>query len=293
MPYYPYVVHQPANYPLGATPPALVMLGGTGSRGSDVNMLKEWSTWNGSGKRLKEYLIGNETFAEAAKTVGEQFLVITLIAPNETSTEWRTEDIKPVLADAASKYQFDQDRLYLAGFSMGAREAWRLLKDDPNYWAAAVMCAGEPEDTVGLEALVNMPIHHYQGEQDFVSPAEHAYKAQEALEAAGSTSITLTVVPGVAHNSMADAPWQQEMFAWLLEQNKNNHTTLAIPASAVSASGSSIPSDVEETVSGAVQPATTDGAALGAVDQPESSALQTSLSLLLVGASAFAVSLIA
>lgn len=76
-------------------------------------------------------------------------------------TEWRTEDIKPVLADAASKYQFDQDRLYLAGFSMGAREAWRLLKDDPNYWAAAVMCAGEPEDTVGLEALVNMPIHQY------------------------------------------------------------------------------------------------------------------------------------
>lgn len=35
------VVHKPANYPLGATPPALVMLGGTGSRGNDTNMLKE------------------------------------------------------------------------------------------------------------------------------------------------------------------------------------------------------------------------------------------------------------
>lgn len=64
-----------------------------------------------------------------------------------------------MIEDAATKYQFDQDRLYLAGFSMGGREAWRLLKDDPTYWAAAVITAGEPEDTVGLEALVNMPIH--------------------------------------------------------------------------------------------------------------------------------------
>lgn len=90
-----------------------------------------------------------------------------------------------------------------------------------------------------------------------------------------------------------DTAWQQEVFAWLLEQNKNNHTAIAIPASAVSASGSIVPSDVEATISSAVQPATTDNAAIGAVDQPESSALQTSLSLLLVGASAFAISLIA
>lgn len=139
--------------------------------------------------------------------------------------EWRTEHIKPVVEDARSKYTFDNDRLYLAGFSMGAREAWRLLKNDTEYWTAAVICAGEPESLDGIDVVRDIPIRHYQGDrksnaspmcvslayfdaslsptEDYVSIAEHAYQTQEALDAVQGHS-QLIIVNGTSHNSMAD-----------------------------------------------------------------------------------------
>lgn len=122
----------------------------------------------------------------------------------------------------------------------------------------------------------------------------------------------MILLPGVAHNSMADirafpahmallctndclsaAAFQLEMFDWLLAQNKNNHTQLIAPAASASVSASDIIIMGEESASasGALQPASTDDAQVKAVDQ--SGALRNTFSLAVLGASAFVISLLA
>lgn len=123
----------------------------------------------------------------------------------------------------------------------------------------------------------------------------------------------MILLPGVAHNSMADirafpalvlllrtndclsrcSAFQIEMFDWLLAQNKNNHTQLIAPATSASVSASDIIIMGEESASAssALQPASTDDAQVKAVDQ--SGALRNTFSLAVVGASAFVISLLA
>lgn len=242
VPYYPYVVHLPVS-PATTPPPAILFLHGTGSRGppSEMDLL---CTWNGIGRRLLEYNSNNITVSSAL--IAEQFLSIMPIAPNETLTEWRIEYIQPIVEKVRSDYGFDNNRLYLSGYSMGARDSWNLLLNDTTYWTAAAISAGEPQTTNGLEALINIPIRHYQGSLDYVSPIQYSNATQNAIVADGGSEIELIIEQNVSHNSMADAPFYADLFNWFLIQNKNNSVSTNVTSNGTTsssmASGSAISS---------------------------------------------------
>ncbi|KAH8924243.1 alpha/beta-hydrolase [Atractiella rhizophila] len=224
--------------PAGNSPPAKpalnLFLHGTGSVGDfgemDVKLL-----YNGPGRRIKEYYDGNITVA--SKLAAEQFLTVMPIHPNDTFypdvPEWNLGRVKAVLDFVQQNYDYDQDRVYLTGYSMGARDGWKMAIAYPTSFAAVALSAGEPDNTTDFRPLLNIPIMHYAGTKDYegASNVARANETQRLIEALGGTKVELTIIQGPdpaispAHNQMANAPFFEDHFNWLLSKSLSGATS--------------------------------------------------------------------
>ena len=73
---------------------------------------------------------------------------IITIAPNDPKyAGWSLSEIKDVnkLVDSiANEYNVDKNKIYILGFSGGARAAWTMISAKPGYYSSAVMISGKP-----------------------------------------------------------------------------------------------------------------------------------------------------
>jgi len=198
--------------------------------------------YNGPGRRLKEYNAGN--FTPSSVLVAEQFITVMPIAPltNETVPEWNLPGVLDVYNKVKSMYTFDTNRVYCSGYSMGARDMWKFLIANPGLCAAAAISAGEPDNTTDFSSIIDIPIQHYAGTEDFdgSSSVAVANRTQRDILEAGSTKCELVIIPGPspspAHNAMANAPFFEPMFDWFLSHNLQNDALPAQPSSSLSPS---------------------------------------------------------
>jgi predicted peptidase len=149
------------------------------------------------------------------------------------------------LDQTVREFSGDENRLYLAGYSMGGFGVWQTAITYPEKFAALVPVAGgvEPNGDVSDEdrallspqvtaaasaadtyrayavALKSIPIWIVHGEKDEAVPVDGARKMAEALRTAGDQNVTYRELQGVGHGSVVQAFSDPKLFEWLAKQN--------------------------------------------------------------------------
>lgn len=116
-------------------------------------------------------------------------------------------------------YPIDQDRIYIAGLSMGGFGTWDLISRFPQKFAAAVPVCGGGNLRV-IEKAKQMPVWAAHGSDDATVPVTMTREMIDALRKAGATPI-YTEFRGVGHNSWDPLFVENPLiFDWMFAQKR-------------------------------------------------------------------------
>ena len=151
------------------------------------------------------------------------------------------------LDQTVKEFGGDENRLYLAGYSMGGFGAWQAAITYPNKFAAIIPVAGgvepigEPSErdkallskqvaaaasapdvyAAYADVLKDKSIWIVHGEKDESIPVDQARKMFAALKTAGNTKVVYNELSGVGHGSVVPAFSDPKLFEWLRNQTLN------------------------------------------------------------------------
>jgi len=198
-----YLLHLPPGYDDDPNHkwPLILFLHGIGERGDDLELVKKHGI---------------------ARVVEEQpdFPFIA-VSPQCPPTSWwvsKMESLTALLDHILATYAVDPRRVYLTGLSMGGYGAWALGIAQPERFAAvaAVCGGGEPGKVC---ALKHTPVWAFHGEADRVVRLSESQQMVAALQACGG-DVTLTVYPGVGHDSWTQTYTNPGLYAWFLQNTR-------------------------------------------------------------------------
>ena len=177
--------------------PAILFLHGSGERGTNESIL--------SFQALPKYL-----------TAGREIPAVVICPQCPEDMKWK--EILPqlgyVLEDVLSRYPIDRKKLAITGISMGGFGTWYAACTWPEkFCRAAPICgAGDPVLAPLVKAI---PWRIFHGDADRAVEPEYSQKAAAALERAGA-DVTLTLFPGVTHNSWDKSYLETDLIDWLI-----------------------------------------------------------------------------
>jgi len=123
------------------------------------------------------------------------------------------QDVYEMLADVKSRFNIDDDRIYLTGLSMGGGGTTWLGLTRPDTWAAiAPDCPAPPAGADELYGNAsNLPVHLFIGDKDFLYATAQEWKARYE---ATCPVFNYVEYPGIGHNSWEYAYKDGFIFEW-------------------------------------------------------------------------------
>lgn len=112
----------------------------------------------------------------------------------------------------------DEKRVYLSGFSMGARGVWDVSRAYPHMFAALVPMSGY---SCYLEAhkIAHIPTWAFHGKNDSIVPAVETVKMIRAMRQVNETGdIRVSLLEGHGHEGFHWIFQKDQLMDWLLEQ---------------------------------------------------------------------------
>ena len=194
-----YWLFVPKDYETRKELPLLVFLHGVGERGDDLRKVLKWGT-----PRI------------VADKPEFPFIVVSPQCPD--GTRWVVDHIARLTDLVAGTLKVDKRRMYLTGLSMGGSGTWDLLARHPKLFAAAVPICGRGDPDTAKE-LDEIPIWAFHGDQDQTVPLSASQDMVEAISKIGGKA-TLTVYPGVDHNSWTQTYENPAVYDWLLKHQR-------------------------------------------------------------------------
>lgn len=223
-----YRLYIPASYEHGQAEdlPLLIYLNGAGSRGTDnVKQLANLSP-------LITPLIDNPDYP--------CILIVPQLPESDkwVNVDWANGSYADSVAESNSAkllmgligelkeaYQVDENRVYLMGQSFGGYGTWDLITRHPETFAAAVPMCGAGS-LARAEAIKDLPLLVLHGGADPTVPVSGSREMVDALQAAGSTSVTYLEYPGDDHYVQRRLFEQPELYlGWLFTQEKGKAPT--------------------------------------------------------------------
>jgi predicted peptidase len=157
------------------------------------------------------------------------------------------EQAMAALDATVKEFNGDENRLYIAGYSMGGFGVWQAAITYPDKFAAIIPVAGgvepvgEPSERdkallskqvaaaasapnvydAYANVLKNKAIWIVHGEKDESIPVDQARKMFAALKTAGNAKVVYNELPGVGHGSVVPAFSDPKLFEWLQNQTLN------------------------------------------------------------------------
>lgn len=197
-----YWLYLPKDYASGGdAAPLLLFLHGAGERGDDINRVK---------------VHGPPKLCEKA----EAWPFITVSPQCPSDLWWNAEQLNLLLDEIVSKYNVDEDRIYVTGLSMGGFGSWAMAATSPERFAAIVpICGGGQVESAST--MVNLPIWVFHGDADPVVPISRSIEMVKAIEKAGGENVQLTTYPGVGHDSWTRTYDNPRLYEWLLSKKRN------------------------------------------------------------------------
>ena len=215
----PYRMLSPKKIVKGKTYPLVLFLHGAGERGTDndkqlVHGCGEFAKPNNRQKY--------PCFVVAPQCPdGKRWVEVDWNLPSHTMPEKPSVSLKAALElveKLAAELPVDKSRIYITGISMGGFGTWDAIQRRPELFAAAIpVCGGG--DVAQAPKLKDMPIWAFHGDKDSVVMPRRTKDMVEAIAKAGG-SATLSLYPGVDHNSWTATYSNPQVLAWLFEQKK-------------------------------------------------------------------------
>ncbi len=212
----PYGLYIPPNYNPQKKYPLVVMLHGAGSN-HRLALRRVFGKSNANG----------ETDVEASRYFPKwkdvEYFVVSPFARGTMGYQGTTEkDVYDALADVKSRFNIDEDRIYLTGLSMGGGGTLWIGLTRPDIWAAlAPVCPAPPGGTDDfLPNSFNLPMHFFHGDADKAVPVTVSREWVEKLKANG-TQTEYNEYPGVEHNSWENAYEDGFIFNWFAQHKRN------------------------------------------------------------------------
>lgn len=178
--------------------PLLIFLHGSGERGTDLEKVKVHGP----------PMLVAQGAAYPCIVVSPQL--------EETTRWWDTERLHKLLGGLKARLHVDPLRCVGTGLSLGGFGMWHWASTYPRDLAAVAPVCGFG-DPAKVAAMRGVPVRAYHGDQDSVVPLAPHVACVEALRAAGGTA-SLTVYPGVGHDSWTPAYQDPGLMPWLLAQ---------------------------------------------------------------------------
>lgn len=173
-PYQPYLVWLPAGQRDGL--PLVVYLHGTGqSHTSAVNLAPYSPETHNAPLNLPDALF--DFPAVVAWPLGR--------GPAQQYVGVSERDVLDVAEDVLARFRLDEERVMLAGLSMGGIGTFRLASLYPDRWSLAYSDVGI-DGTGLLENLTALPVRLQNGAPDYLVNVALALQTRQALEAAGT-----------------------------------------------------------------------------------------------------------
>ena len=227
---YRYRVYVPKNRVEGQPLPVMLYLHGSNRRGTDNQ------------SQLADLY-------ENIRGYPQNWQFIVVVPQCREETFWAGPMMEQALAaldQTVKEFGGNEDRLYIAGYSMGAFGAWQTAITHPNKFAALVSVAGgvEPlgrvsnEDRALLspqvtaaasatdtnrayaETLWILPVWVVHGADDKAVPVDASRKLVDALKASGDPDVNYIELAGVGHGSVVSAFSDPKLFEWLAKKHR-------------------------------------------------------------------------
>ena len=110
----------------------------------------------------------------------------------------------------------DVSRIYVCGASMGACGVWKLLKDNPKLFAAAIIASGQPQRTYPSD-FTEVPLYVTVGSKERSYDALNRF-ISEINEIGGK--VKFDVLIGMKHGEACDNAFSSQRLKWLFSQEK-------------------------------------------------------------------------
>lgn len=127
--------------------------------------------------------------------------------------------VNAILDEIMEKYSCDEDRVYVAGISLGAYGTWDLLLRHTDRFAAAMPVCGAG-DYKNADRAANIPVRVYHGNADRSVSVEGSRLMVNALRAAGNERVHYTEYEGRDHDIWNDAYGDPDAPAWIFAQRR-------------------------------------------------------------------------
>ncbi|HYF70026.1 MAG TPA: T9SS type A sorting domain-containing protein [Ohtaekwangia sp.] len=193
----------------GAGHPVLIFLHGGSGIGDDLNILTQQITGSqNNGHLAPSRLIYNleQNVADAKKwDASLPFVVISpqlkrdLSVPNYNDQQWPAELVDDLIDYVIDQYNIDEQRIYLAGISLGGLGVWNYASEYPHRPAAIVPMSSVtyPETACPVK---NVPTWAFHGENDFQVDREFTIDMVEQVNACtGNYTAHLTLLKDRYH----------------------------------------------------------------------------------------------
>ncbi len=212
-----FLFYRPKGVDASKEAPLLVYLHGLVRRGSNVDSLRIVGKW---------MLFAN---VEKQKIV----LVIPQCAMDpkggkKGSGRWNADDVELLVEYLKKSQKIDEDRIYLAGYSMGAFGTWACAVSYPKTFAAiATVAGGGDPRTAGT--IKHLPIWVFHGKKDTRVPHKGSEDMVDALKKAGARNVRFTSYPDQGHGrTFGKALNDPELYKWFRSHSRNKKSARPI-----------------------------------------------------------------
>lgn len=157
--------------------------------------------------------------AVAAERDGLDMPFVIISPQCEPGRWWTAPRVLDLLDEVLPVLRIDPDRVYLTGLSMGGYGSWYAAIADPGRFAAvAPICGGGVPEDAGR--LVDLPIWAFHGDRDEAVVPEYSTAMIDGIRGAGGRHATLTLYPGVRHNSWDITYRNPALYRWFLNNRR-------------------------------------------------------------------------
>ena len=204
-----FLLYRPKGVDASEKAPLLVYLHGIAWRGRNIKLIKRVGGWG--------------LFANAEKHK------LLLVMPQcdvdvkggaKGRGRWNTDDLNRLVEYLKENYQIDENRMYLAGYSMGGFGTWASAIAYPQTFAAIAPIAGGG-DPQSAEAIKHLPVWVFHGQKDTRVPHKRSEEMVEALKSKGAEKVKFTSYPDQGHNRVLGlAISNPELYEWFLSHSR-------------------------------------------------------------------------